>query len=77
MEKRLLPEPERILTKDDEEIRIAASEFKGRNYINFRLWIQKCHGEWIPTKQGVTFSIDNLPEVAKAFADLNRLFWPE
>ena len=77
MDKRLLPGPERILIKHDQEIRIEATEFKGRHYINCRLWVQKSHGEWIPTKCGVTFGIDNLPEMAKAFRDLKRIFWPE
>jgi hypothetical protein len=77
MDNKLLTEPERILTKDDEELRIGTSEFKGRMYIVVRKWFQVKHGEWIPTKKGVVFNSENLPEVAKALNDLNHLLWPE
>ncbi len=46
-----------------EKIFIEASEFKGRQLINLRIYYLSSDEEWLPTKKGVTFRRDQLEEV--------------
>lgn len=47
----------------DEEIRLSVRKYKGRHFIDLRLWFQHQKGsEYRPTKKGVFFSLDQLPE---------------
>lgn len=47
----------------DEEIRISVKKYKGRHFIDLRLWFESKKGDgYHPTKKGVFFSIEHLPE---------------
>ena len=44
-------------------IRISTEEFKGRAYIDVRIYFADNEGEWKPTKKGVTINPDKLDQV--------------
>lgn len=50
----------------DEEIRISIRKYKGRCFIDLRLWFEsKKDKEYHPTKKGVFFPLEQLPEFKK------------
>lgn len=51
-----------------EEIRIGFSPFRGRTYFTARVWYRDSDGTMRPTPRGVNISVDQLPDIAKAFA---------
>ena len=56
-----------------EVIRIELSEFKGRSYVNVRLWVGgDRQGELIPTQKGVASRPEQLPEVIAALQDITE-----
>jgi hypothetical protein len=46
-----------------EVIRISTEEFKGRSYVDVRVYFEDSEGEWKPTKKGVAISPDKLDQV--------------
>jgi hypothetical protein len=42
----------------DETMRVAVREFKGKTYVDFRLFYLDAKGELAPTKKGVTITPD-------------------
>jgi hypothetical protein len=46
-----------------EVLRISTEEFKGRAYIDLRIYFEDGEGEWKPTKKGVTINPEKLEEV--------------
>ncbi len=66
-----------IRKAEDAEIRIAVTEYKERPVLDIRVWYlpkdKPPGGEWFPTKKGVTFDLEKLPEMAAALADAERL----
>jgi len=59
----ILGEIERNAT---ERIRVSTESYKGRDYLDIRIYYQDNEGEWKPTRKGVTVS----PEKAEEFSDL-------
>lgn len=56
-----------INKSDRDDIRVSLSDFKGKRYIDIRLFVEtEKEEERIPTKKGVTFSVDLYPEFRKA-----------
>ncbi|MBI2192445.1 MAG: transcriptional coactivator p15/PC4 family protein [Planctomycetes bacterium] len=52
-----------------EEIRVSWNHFRGHCFLNFRHWYQPDMGsELKPTRRGVTFRPEELPELAEAVA---------
>ena len=52
-----------------EVVRTSISEFKGKQYVDFRVWMSgaACDpGEKRPTKKGLTISTEILPDLLKA-----------
>lgn len=52
----------------DREVRVSVGEFKGTDIIQIRRWVQSYSGDAddrIPTKQGIAFSIEQLPEAIR------------
>lgn len=50
----------------EEEVRLALREYKDRQYLDLRLWFQPSHGgDYLPTKKGLTLSVEFLPELKK------------
>jgi len=69
-----MSEDERILIDEFEKnsaetVRTSISEFKGKLYIDFRVWSAGAAdslGEVRPTKKGLTISTEILPDLLKA-----------
>jgi hypothetical protein len=51
---------------ETEVLRISAEEYKGRKYIDIRIYFENSEGEWKPTKKGVTIQ----PDKAEEFLEL-------
>lgn len=53
-----------------EETQIAISEYKGKKYLDMRVFYTTDEGiNWNPTKKGVTFAPDKLQEVQNAIEE--------
>lgn len=50
-----------------EVLRISLENFKGRDYIDLRIYFQDDNGEWKPTKKGVTLSPDKIEDIIGFF----------
>ncbi len=46
-----------------EVVRVSAEEFKGRKYIDIRIYFKNDEGEWKPTKKGVTVQPERLDDL--------------
>ncbi|HAR95664.1 MAG TPA: transcriptional coactivator p15 [Deltaproteobacteria bacterium] len=46
-----------------EVLRISTEEFKGRAYVDVRIYFADNEGEWKPTKKGVTINPDKVDQV--------------
>ena len=56
-----------IERSDTEQLQISVSEYKGRSYLNMRIYYTTDEGAtWLPTKKGVTFSPDQLDLLEEA-----------
>ena len=66
-----MEEKELWLDKSEtERIRIALSEFKGKNLVDIRTYFLAGEDEWRPTKKGINFSYEKLDDLKNA---LNQL----
>jgi hypothetical protein len=50
-------------------VRVALDKFKGRTYINARVWYTAADGELRPAKNGIGLSVRHLPDLIRAFQD--------
>ena len=56
---------------EDEEIRLGIQKYKGRYYIDFRVWFQDgTTPDFKPTRKGVSISADRFPELRKGMEKL-------
>jgi hypothetical protein len=56
-----------IERSDTEQLQISVSEYKGKSYLNMRIYYTTDEGAtWLPTKKGVTFSPDQLDLLTEA-----------
>lgn len=63
-EKQLLASIERNAT---EELQIAINEYKGKQYVDLRIFYTNDEGDtWNPTKKGVTVAPDKIDDVIEA-----------
>ncbi len=53
---------------ETEVVRVSAEEYKGRKYVDIRIYFENDAGEWKPTKKGVTVA----PEKVDEFMELIR-----
>lgn len=58
----------KVEVKDKMEFRAILHKFHGKEYINFRQFIEKADGNWIPTKTGFTVDQDILPDILDLLA---------
>ena len=49
-----------------EEVRAGIKEFKGRRYIDLRIYYMDDQGEWKPTRKGISLATDFMPELKDA-----------
>ncbi len=60
---------------DTERMQIAVKEFKGRSYLDMRIFYTTDEGEtWLPTKKGVTCSPENLEILRDAIDEAIKEF---
>ena len=53
-----------------EQIQVSLSTFKGKTYVDLRIYYKASDGDYRPTKKGITFSPDLLPELGEAMRKL-------
>ena len=53
---------------ETEVVRVSVEEYKGRKYVDVRIYFENDEGEWKPTKKGVTIQ----PDKIDLFMDLMR-----
>ena len=64
----------RFQKSPEEEIRFTVKEYKGRSYLNKRLWFLPSGGsEYDPTKKGLSLSLDYLPALMKGLERTAKL----
>jgi hypothetical protein len=49
-----------IERSETEVVRVSTEEFKGRKYLDIRVYFANDDGEWKPTKKGVTVQPDKI-----------------
>jgi len=63
---------------DTEQLQISVSEYKGRSYLNMRIFYTTDDGaSWLPTKKGVTFAPDQLDLLMDAIEEAKKTFMEE
>ena len=64
-----------IERSDTEQLQISVSEYKGRSYLNMRIFYTTDEGAtWLPTKKGVTFAPDQLDILEEAIQEAKAEF---
>ena len=53
-----------------EQVQVSLSAFKSKTYVDLRIYYKASGGEYRPTKKGITFSPDLLPELEEAIRKL-------
>ena len=67
-----------IERSDTEQLQISVSEYKGRIYLNMRIFYTTDEGAtWLPTKKGVTFAPDQLDLLEEAIQAARQEFMSE
>lgn len=67
-----------IERSDTEQLQISVSEYKGKSYLNMRIFYTTDEGAtWIPTKKGVTFTPDQIETLRDAVDDAMKEFMAE
>jgi hypothetical protein len=63
---------------DTEQLQISVSEYKGKSYLNMRIYYTTDEGAtWLPTKKGVTFSPEQLDLLTEAIEAAIQEFMSE
>ena len=56
----------KIPRNQTEQVRVGVKEFKGKSYIDIRIYYMDDQGEWKPTKKGVSLSTEYITELKDA-----------
>ncbi len=48
--------------------RVSISEFKGKKYLDIRIWFKDDNGEYAPGKKGVSVNVDAIAELKNLIA---------
>ena len=60
---------------ETEQLQISVSEYKGRSYLNMRIFYTTDDGAtWLPTKKGVTFTPDQIDILTEAIESAKQEF---
>ena len=63
---------------DTEQLQISISEYKGKSYLNMRIFYTTDEGNtWLPTKKGVTFSPEQIDILTDAIEEAKKEFMAE
>lgn len=60
-----------------EEVRASLTEFKGKQYVDLRIYYRGDDGEFHPSKKGLTLSLDLFPELEEAVQKLKEVVGEE
>ena len=60
-----------------EEVRVGIKEFRGRRYIDLRIYYMDDKGEWKPTRKGISLATDFMPELKDAVLGLEKVLAEE
>jgi hypothetical protein len=60
-----------------EEVRVSLTTYKGREYIDLRVFFQGDDGEMHPGKKGLTIRLDLLPDLETAILKLREALGPQ
>jgi len=52
-----------------EEIRVSLGEYQGHSVAHVRVWFKASDGAMRPSKSGLAFRVDLLPEIARAIGE--------
>jgi hypothetical protein len=67
------PETVHVFPKNPlEEIRSSITTFKGKQYVDIRIYYKGDDGEFHPSKKGVTLSVELFPELEAAMQKLKE-----
>lgn len=55
-----------------EEVRAGIKEFKGRRYLDLRIYYMDDKGEWKPTKKGISLNTDYMNDLKQAVEALEK-----
>jgi Transcriptional Coactivator p15 (PC4) len=55
-----------IRRSDSERLRITISEYRGRTFVDLRVWYSTDSGEFKPGRAGVTLRPEQIPEVCQS-----------
>ena len=67
-----------IKRSNTEQLQISVSEYKGKSYLNMRIFYTTDEGQtWLPTKKGVTFAPDQLDILSEAIEEAKQEFMKE
>ena len=67
-----------IQRSDTEQLQISISEYRGKSYLNMRIFYTTDDGAtWLPTKKGVTFTPDQLDILSDAIEEAKKEFMSE
>ncbi len=55
-----------------EEVRAGIKEFKGRQYIDIRIYYLDDQSEWKPTRKGISLATDFMPELKNAVESIEK-----
>jgi hypothetical protein len=56
-----------------EEVRVSVSTYKGKKYVDLRVYYQDDNGEYKPSKKGIAISPELLPELENAIGKLKEI----
>ena len=63
---------------DTEQLQISISEYKGKSYLNMRIFYTTDEGQnCLPTKKGVTFTPDQIDLLEEAIQEAKKEFMEE
>ena len=67
-----------IERSDTEQLQISISEYRGKSYLNMRIFYTTDDGQtWLPTKKGVTFPPEQIDMLEEAIQEAKKEFMEE
>ena len=67
-----------IERSETEQLQISVSEYKGKSYLNMRIYYTTDEGAtWLPTKKGVTFTPEQFDLLTEAIEAARQEFMAE
>ena len=66
-----------IERSDTEQLQISISEYRGKSYLNMRIFYTTDGQTWLPTKKGVTFTPEQIDMLEEAIQEAKKEFMEE